>query len=79
MDELMQQQAAASSLAERQRLFAEVQRILAEEVPALHFVVPKVTIAASTRVRNLHPAPQIPQLLWAADRLAVAPSPGGSR
>lgn len=79
MDELMAQQAAASSLAERQRLFAEVQRILGEELPVLHFVVPKVTIAASTRVRNLHPAPQIPQLLWAADRLAVSPRPGGGR
>ena len=79
MDELMAQQAASSSLEERQRLFAEVQRILGEELPALHFVAPKVTIAASTRVRNLQPAPQIPQLLWAADRLAVAPRAGGGR
>lgn len=75
MDELMLKQASAASLEDRQRLFAEVQRIFGEELPALHFVVPKVTIAASRRVRNLQPAPQVPQLLWAADSIAVS-SPG---
>ena len=72
IDELMHEQASAPTLAERQRLFAEVQRIFAVELPALYFVAPKVTLAASTRLRNLQPAPQIPQLLWAADRMAVA-------
>lgn len=79
IDTLMQQQAAASSLEERRRLFAEVQRIIGEELPALYFVVPKVTIAASTRVRNLQPSPYIPQLLWAADTLGVAPADRSSR
>jgi peptide/nickel transport system substrate-binding protein len=73
IDELMQKQATAASLEERQRLFAEVQRILGEELPALYFVAPKVTIAASPRVLNLQPAAQIPQLLWAADSIAVSP------
>ena len=77
MDELMQKQASSPSLEERQRLFAEVQRIFVEELPALYFVVPRVTIAASPRLHNLQPAPQIPQLLWAADTIAVsAPAPG---
>lgn len=74
MDELMLKQATAATLEERQRLFAEVQRIFGEELPALYFVVPKVTIAASTRVQNLQPAAQIPQLLWAADSIAVSSS-----
>jgi peptide/nickel transport system substrate-binding protein len=74
MDELMMKQASAASLEERQRLFAEVQRIFGEELPALYFAVPKVTIAASRRVLNLHPAPQIPQLLWAADSIGVSSS-----
>lgn len=74
IDELMLQQAATSSLPERQRLFAEVQRIFGEELPALYFIVPKVTIAVSTRVRNLQPAAQIPQLLWSADTIAVSPA-----
>jgi peptide/nickel transport system substrate-binding protein len=72
MDELMLAQASAGSLAERQRLFAEVQRIFGEELPAIYFVAPKVTIAASRRVHNLQPAPQLPQLLWAADTIAVS-------
>jgi peptide/nickel transport system substrate-binding protein len=77
MDELMLEQASAGSLAERQRLFAEVQRIFGEELPAIYFVAPKVTIAVSRRVHNLQPAPQLPQLLWAADAIAVSgPAPG---
>jgi len=74
MDELMLKQASATSLEERKRLFAEVQRIFGEELPALYFVAPKVTLATSLRVHNLQPAPQIPQLLWAADTIAVSPS-----
>ena len=71
IDDLMRQQVAASSLAERQRLFAEVQRVFGENVPALYFVAPKVTIALSPRVTNVNPAPLIPQLLWSPDTLAV--------
>jgi peptide/nickel transport system substrate-binding protein len=72
IDDLMQQQIAASTLAERQRIFADVQRIFGEEVPALYFITPKVTLAVSPRLRNPKPAPQIPQLLWSADTLAVS-------
>jgi ABC-type transport system substrate-binding protein len=66
----MRQQASAPQLPERQRLFAEVQRIFAEEQPGIYFVAPKVTVAISTHVANPQPAPQIPQLLWTADTLA---------
>ena len=74
IDELMQQQAAAPSLQERQRLFAEVQRVFGEELPALYFVVPVVTLAASPRVQNLVPAAQNPHFLWNADSIAVSAS-----
>jgi peptide/nickel transport system substrate-binding protein len=70
IDDLMRQQATAATLADRQRLFLEVQRVFAEHLPALYIVAPKVTIAVSPRVRNAQPAPQIPQLLWSADTLA---------
>jgi len=56
---------------ERKRLFDEVQRIYAEHLPVVHFVAPKVFVAASGRLRNLTPAIARPQLLWAADTLAV--------
>lgn len=72
IDELMHRQRTTPELAERQRLFAEVQRIFIEELPAIYFVTPKVTLAVSARVANARPAPQLPQLLWSADTLAVA-------
>lgn len=72
IDELMAQQAAVFDMAERKRLFAEVQRIFDEQMPALYFAAPKVTIAVSSRVMNERPAPQIPQLLWSPDTLAAS-------
>ena len=45
-----------------------------DELPALYFVAPKITIAISSRVVNPRPALQIPQLLWSADTLASRPA-----
>lgn len=73
IDELMRRQAGATDPAERRRLFADVQRIFGEQLPALYFVAPTVTLALSPRVANASPAPQIPQILWSADTLAAAP------
>jgi peptide/nickel transport system substrate-binding protein len=70
IDDLMRQQTVAPAFADRQRLFAEVQRIMADELPAIYFVAPRVTVAVSERVVNPVPALQIPQLLWSADTLA---------
>ena len=63
----------APQLAERQRLITEAQRVLVDQLPVIYFVAPKVTLAVSRRVLNAQPVPQIPQLLWSADTLAVAP------
>ncbi len=71
IDALMREQMTASDLAARQRAFAEVQKILADELPSIYFVAPRVTLATSRKVLNATPAPQIPQLLWNADSLAV--------
>jgi len=71
IDDLMRQQAETFNVEERRRLFTEVQRIFVEEMPAIYFVTPKVTLAVSARVVNPQPAPQIPQLLWSADSLAT--------
>ena len=76
IDLLMRDQAKTTDLGERQRLFAEVQRIFGEELPALYFLAPKVTLAFSPRVANATPAPQIPQVLWKAETLAVAGGAG---
>lgn len=72
IDELMHQQMEDPDLAARQRHMAEIQRILGEELPAIFFVAPKITLAVSGRLTNTTPALQIPQLLWSADTLTVA-------
>jgi peptide/nickel transport system substrate-binding protein len=76
IDDLMTRQVGATDLAERQQLFLEVQRIFGEQLPALYFVAPKVTLALSPRVAHARPAPYIPQVLWSADTLAVSPDGG---
>jgi peptide/nickel transport system substrate-binding protein len=75
IDGLMRRQGTTADLAERQRLFGEVQRIFVDELPGIYFVTPKVTLAVSTRVANPQPVPQLPQLLWGADTLAFAGAP----
>jgi peptide/nickel transport system substrate-binding protein len=74
IDDLFRKQSVAPGLADRQRLMTDVQRVLVDELPVIYFVAPRVTLAVSGRVLNARPAPQIPQLLWSADTLAVAPA-----
>ena len=71
IDELMTRQSATLDVEERRRLFNEVQRIFAENLPVLYFAAPRVYIAASTRLINLYPALTRPEILWSADTLAV--------
>jgi peptide/nickel transport system substrate-binding protein len=78
LDDLMRRQIAAPDLAERQRLFAEVQNVFGENVPAIYFAAQRMIAAVSPRVTNMSPAALIPQLLWSADTLAVT-GPRGSR
>jgi peptide/nickel transport system substrate-binding protein len=72
IDELMGEVASSPDMAARTRAFAEVQKILGEELPSIYFVAPRISLATTTRVVNATPAPQIPQLLWSADTLARA-------
>jgi peptide/nickel transport system substrate-binding protein len=71
IDALMARQVAATDPDERRRLFAEVQRVFGEHVPALYFAAPRLYMGVSTRTTNLAPSVLRPQLLWAADTLAV--------
>lgn len=72
IDELMHRQVAAADIAERQRLFAEVQRILVDQQAVICFAAPRMIAAMSPRVRNATPAPLKPLILWNADSLAVS-------
>jgi peptide/nickel transport system substrate-binding protein len=73
IDSLMTDVSTAATLVERQKAFGEVQRILADELPLVHFVALRVTLATSARLRNPTPALQLPQLLWNAESLAAQP------
>ena len=72
IDALMREQAVAPDMARRQQAFADVQRILGDELPSIYFVAPRVTVATTPKVSGAAPALQIPHLLWNADSLAVA-------
>lgn len=71
IDDLMQRQVASTDRATRRELFSQVQRILAEEMPAIYFVAPRVSVAASARVTGLRPGLLQPFILWDASRLGV--------
>jgi peptide/nickel transport system substrate-binding protein len=71
IDELMARQSGTNDQAERKRLFAEVQRIFGEQVPALYFAAPRLYMGVSGRTINLAPSVLRPQLLWSADTIAV--------
>jgi peptide/nickel transport system substrate-binding protein len=74
VDALMREQATKARLEDRQRALSEVQRILADELPLIYFVAPKVTLATTPKVLGASPSLQIPHLLWSADVLAAAPA-----
>jgi peptide/nickel transport system substrate-binding protein len=71
IDDLMRRQTTALDEAERRRLFLDVQGLFAAHLPMVHFAAPRVFVAVSPRVTNLTPAVSRPQLLWAADTIAI--------
>jgi peptide/nickel transport system substrate-binding protein len=71
IDDLMHQQMQTSDQAERKRLFHEVQRIFATEMPVLYFAAPNVIIATSSRVMNARPVLLQPLVLWSAETLGM--------
>jgi peptide/nickel transport system substrate-binding protein len=73
IDDLMQKQAAATSLAERQRLFAEAQKVFGENLPAIYFATPKVSVAMSRRVGGAVPVLLDPKILWNPATLYAIP------
>ncbi|OFW17276.1 MAG: hypothetical protein A3H29_00475 [Acidobacteria bacterium RIFCSPLOWO2_02_FULL_67_21] len=71
IDTLMLEQAATLDPARRRQQFDAVQRIVAENLPALYFAAPRLYYAHSTRVRGVVASVQRPPVLWNADMLSV--------
>lgn len=72
IDTLMLEQAATVDPDQRKAIFTDVQRIFAEQLPALHLVAPRLYIAHSARLRGVQPSVLRPQVLWSADTLSLA-------
>ena len=77
IDDLMREMTAAVDAAERRRLFEQVQKVFAENLPGLYFVAPRLHMGVSGRVGGLEPAILRPQLLWNVDRITVKPDGQG--
>ncbi|HJU42192.1 MAG TPA: ABC transporter substrate-binding protein [Vicinamibacterales bacterium] len=71
IDDLMRQVTAKTDPAERKRLFDQVQTIFADNLPVLYFVAPRLHMAVSSRIGNLEPAINRPQLLWNVEKITV--------
>jgi peptide/nickel transport system substrate-binding protein len=78
IDDLMLKQTTSLDRAERRRLFGDVQRIFAANLPVLYFAAPKVVVATSARVGGALPSVLSPTILWNAEMLSLVPAPAGS-
>jgi ABC-type transport system substrate-binding protein len=71
VDALMQQISRSHDPHIRRRAFAQVQKIMARELPAMSFAFPRLSLAMSTRVDNATPAVFRPPVLWNPAALTV--------
>jgi peptide/nickel transport system substrate-binding protein len=71
IDALMMEQAATLDPERRREIFNEVQRVFAENLPALYFVAPRMYSATSRRLAGVVPSVMRPPVLWNADLLSV--------
>ncbi len=72
IDTIMHEQAATLDPDRRRELFIDAQRILAENLPVLYFVAPRLYYAHSRRTLGVVPSVMRPPVLWNADSLGVA-------
>ena len=71
IDTIMHEQAATLDPERRRELFNDAQRILAENLPVLYFVAPRLYLAHSRRMTGVVPSVMRPPVLWNADSLGV--------
>ena len=71
IDTLMHEQSTTLDLRRRQEIFAEVQNVLADNVPVLYFASPRLYYAHSRRLHGVVPSILRPPVLWNADSLSV--------
>jgi peptide/nickel transport system substrate-binding protein len=74
IDTLMAEQASTIDPEKRKAIFNDVQKIFAENLPALYFVAPRIYYAHNARVLGVMPSVQRPPALWSADTISVRPA-----
>jgi peptide/nickel transport system substrate-binding protein len=72
IDAIMHEQATTLKPEQRRALFNDAQRVLAENVPVLYFVAPRLYFAHSRRTMGVVPSVMRPPILWNADSLSVS-------
>ena len=71
IDMLMKEQASTSDQMKRKTTFDDAQKTLAQNVPVLYFVAPRIYYAHNARVHGVAPSVQRPPALWNADAIWV--------
>jgi peptide/nickel transport system substrate-binding protein len=72
LDELFRRLGASVDMAERKRIFDEMQRIFIEHQPMVYFASPRVFVASTNRVGNVTPTVVPPRLLWSPDTITLS-------
>lgn len=76
IDRLMKAQAIEPDPGKRQRLFAQAQKIVWEEVPMIYLVTPNALSAISPRLQNTNLSALKPRIWWNVEQLSL--SAGGN-
>jgi peptide/nickel transport system substrate-binding protein len=71
IDMLMKEQASTTDQMKRKAIFDDVQKTLAQSLPVLYFVAPRIYYAHNARVHGVVPSVQRPPALWNADVIFV--------
>jgi peptide/nickel transport system substrate-binding protein len=71
IDALIDQLSGSQDENIRRPAFAEVQRIMAREMPVLCFAFPRLAVAVSSRVAGAAPAAFRPPVLWNPDHIGI--------
>ena len=74
IDLLMQQQATASTVAIRKKVFDRLQELLSEQVPLVFLVHPDVLLGVASNVRNTAPSALPPHLFWNISNISLGPA-----
>lgn len=69
IDSLMLKNISTTSLEERKRTFAEVQQIMADNVPFIYLISKNVLVGIKEKVKNVKPTVIDHRLLWNCEEL----------